>query len=154
MPNGFRQIESIVMKRKHIDLSREDKYGHWWFEIGDPLDSDSESYGWWPVEPAGMSGAFIGAAGELNGQTSFRGTPTRDPHHGDEADEEFQPWVDAADTRTNEQIADCLRQFARSYSGAWRWTFGRGQNCHTFQVEAMRRCGLLKRPRKQAMKHG
>lgn len=56
--------------------------------------------------------------------------------------------VPASDSRTDDQIADCLRQFAQSYTGAWRWTFGKGQNCHTFQDQAMRHCGLRKQPPK------
>lgn len=46
MPDKFRQVQLITMKRKHINLTRVDRYGHWWFEIGDPSDPDSESYGW------------------------------------------------------------------------------------------------------------
>lgn len=37
---------SIKVKRKHIHLTGDDKYGHWWTEIG-----PSESYGWWPKNP-------------------------------------------------------------------------------------------------------
>ncbi len=136
------------MKRKHIHLTREDKYGHWWFEIGDPTDPNSESYGWWPLGPVGPAGTFAGAQGELNGQTNFRGRPTRDPHHGDDADEEFHPLVPESDPRTDDEIADCLRSFARAYNGEWRWTFGKGQNCHTFQEQAMKHCRLRKRPPK------
>jgi hypothetical protein len=148
MPKQFRQVQLIVMKRKHIHLTRKDKYGHWWFEIGPPDDLSSESYGWWPEIPAGPRGAFVGVTGELNGQTNFNGLPTRDPHHGDDGDEEFFPLVPLADSRTDDEIADCLRQFAQSYRGGWRWTFGKGQNCHTFQVQAMKHCGLRKRPPK------
>jgi hypothetical protein len=130
------------MKRLHIHLTREDKYGHWWFEIGDPLDPRSESYGWWPREPVGLAGTLVGVPGELNGQTNFRGTPTRDPHHGDDADQEFFPLVAVTDLRADDEIADCLRAFARSFAGEWHWTFGGGQNCHSFQEQAMRHCRL------------
>ncbi len=145
MLSGFRSVELITMKRKHIHLAGDEKFGHWWFEIGDAIDSGSESYGWWPEHPVGLAAAIHGVPGELNGQTSFRGTLTRDPHHGDEAEEEFQPLVAASDPRTDDQIADCLRGFARSYAGEWRWAFGYGQNCHSFQGQAMRHCGLRKR---------
>jgi hypothetical protein len=148
MPNQFRQVSLITMKRKHIKLLRKDgKYGHWWFVIGDPDDPSSESYGWWPGTPDSLLGVkttFGGVVGELNGQTHFPGTPTRDPHHADDADEEFHPFVAALDIRTDEQIAECLRRFALSYNGEWRWTFGFGQNCRTFQKRAMAHCGLRK----------
>ena len=88
----------------------------------------------------------MGVAGELNGQTTFNGLPNRDPHHGDDADEVFCPWLSASDPRTDRQIAQCLRNFAVSYNGKWRWTFGSGQNCHTFQQEAMLECKLRKHP--------
>ena len=133
---SMRQITAITIKRKHIDPGARDKYGHWWFEMG------HESYGWWPKHPVGSWNTLIGVAGELNGTTSFNGRATRDPHHGDEADEEFHPIVDSDDKRAESSIMDCLRKFALSYSGDWRWTFGLGQNCHTFQEAAMRHCKL------------
>jgi hypothetical protein len=148
MPGIFRQVKLLTMKRKHINLARDDKYGHWWFEIGDPFDPGSESYGWWPFAPVGLTRTLLGVAGELNGQTNFGGQPTRDPHHGDAADEGFHPWVAGTDTRTDAEIAECLRQFARTYRGAWQWVFGTGQNCHTFQSSAMQHCRLLKSPPK------
>ena len=137
-----RQIKSIKMKRKHIALKGDDKYGHWWLEIGDPLDPNSESYGWWPASGVGLGDTLFGTAGDLNGQAGFGGTAVRDPHHGDPADEEFHPIVPAGDTRSDQEIENCLRDFAGSYSGEWRWTFGFGQNCHTFQDAAMEHCGL------------
>jgi hypothetical protein len=117
----------------------DDKYGHWWIEI-----DGTESYGWWPKTHVGLRDTFGGTDGELNGQTTYHGTPTRDPHHGDDAEEEFHPVVCGDDTRTDEEIKNCLRAFARSYSGGWRWTFGAGQNCHTFQQAAMEHCKLQK----------
>src|SRR5438105_539130 len=133
MPRRFRQVTLILMKRKHIKLTGEEKYGHWWFVIGDMTTPTSERYGWWPREPVGPKGTFGGVEGELNGQTSFGGLPTEDPYHIDDGDEEFHPWVPESDRRTDDEIADCLRRFARAYSGEWRWLFGKGQNCHTFQ---------------------
>ncbi len=145
---ALREVTLITMKRKHVNLSRRDKYGHWWFEVGDASDLHSESYGWWPLSSVGTKGTFGGIAGELNGQTTFGGLSTRDPHHGEDADQAFHPFVSLADARTDAQIADCLRQFAQAYQGEWRWTLGKGQNCHTFQEEAMRHCGLMKRSAK------
>jgi hypothetical protein len=127
-----------------IDPKGDDKYGHWWFVIGDFRDVDSESYGWWPERSPSTAETLIGIRGDLNGQKNFRGNPTRDPHHKNCGDlvEEFHPFVAASDPRTDAQIADCLRTFAQSCVGEWRWTFGSGLNCHSFQEKAMRHCGL------------
>jgi hypothetical protein len=156
MPPKYREVKSITMKRAPIvwDLPRRLRprsYGHWWFEIGDPDDPASESYGWWPKEPVDLKGTFGGVEGELNGQTFYRGTATRDPYHGAEPTaakpfEMFHPFVRASDPRTDAQIATCLRTFARNYSGHWQWVFEKGQNCHSFQEEAMAHCKLWKVP--------
>ena len=114
---------------------REEKYGHWWVEI-----DGSESYGWWPKYSVGLWETLTGTDGELNGQTSFRGTPTKDPHHGDSADESFNPTAPSG--TTNASIKTCIRKFTKSYSGEWRWTLGWGQNCHTFQEDMMEKCDL------------
>lgn len=132
-----RSVESITIKRKNINLAADDKYGHWWFEI-----DGKESYGWWPKYPVGIQETLGGTDGELNGQTSFGGSATKDPHHGDSVEQEFHPQFDCTDARSDDQIKDCLRNFAKSYSGPWRWTFGAGQNCHTFQEAALQHCGL------------
>jgi hypothetical protein len=77
MSPRFRVVQSITMKRRHVNLNKgsEDKYGHWWFEIGDPNDPQSESYGWWPERPVvgllvKVVETFGGIQGELNGLTS------------------------------------------------------------------------------------
>jgi hypothetical protein len=135
----------ITMKRKNISLTGDDKFGHWWTELG-----DDESYGWWPAEPLSEGGGLpqalgrtmTGVKGDLNGQAMFGGNPTQDPHHGDPAEESFHPKVGVCDTRTDDEIKDCIRGYAKSYSGEWRWTFGFGQNCHTFQEGLMSHCGL------------
>lgn len=127
------------MKRKKVHLRAEDPYGHWWFEMG------QESYGWWPKTQVNLKQTFLGTSGELNGQSNFPGgSATQDPHHGGPADEEFHPMTSAGDCRSDVSIQNCLRSFAQSYSGEWRWTFGLGQNCHTFQEAAMKHCGLKK----------
>jgi hypothetical protein len=140
----FREIELIVVKRQHISLNSltDDKYGHWWFEIGNARTRESESYGWWPKYPVNLSKILRGTAGELNGRTSHGGTETQDPHHGDHVEEMFHPIVPLDDKRDDRMIADCLRDFAKSYSGEWRWTLGWGQNCHTFQQAAFEHCQL------------
>jgi hypothetical protein len=146
MPIELREVKLIRMKRKHIHLTRQDRYGHWWLEIGDPANPTSESYGWWPRDRVNVKQTLLGMDGELNGQTTFGGEPTRDPHHGESADEEFHPCVDGADDRSDEEIAECLRGFARAFHGEWRWTFGKGQTCHSFQEQAIAHCRLTKAP--------
>ncbi len=131
-----RKLRFITMKRKHIELSGSDKYGHWWTEI-----DGKESYGWWPKYQVGFKGTMLGVEGELNGMTSFGGTRTQDPHHGDSAPDTFHP-VLKDPTKTNAQVEAEIRTFASSYSGEWRWTFGFGQNCHTFQESLMDNVGL------------
>jgi hypothetical protein len=141
---SVREIKSIQFKRIHIrnPLTAEDVAGHWWFEIGEPTDKDSESYGWWPKVRPTLREVFAGVVGELNDGLSGM-IPPRDPHHGDEeVDEKFHPIVSDDDKRTDEDIQNCLRKFATTYSGKWQWFLGWGQNCHTFQRAALSHCGL------------
>ena len=141
---GFREVTMIRVRRHHINPrpGASDKYGHWWIEIGDPMSVNLESYGWWPRDRVGLRDALAGVQGELNGQTSFAGEPSRDPHHGDVGGDTFHPFVLGSDSRSDSEIAECLREFARSYSGEWKWVIGWGQNCHSFQKEAFRHCRL------------
>lgn len=148
---AFRQVNLITIKRKYIDLTRQDRYGHWWFEIRESTDPASESYGWWPKAPLGLQATFAGIEGELNGQTNFGGSPNRDPHHGDSTDQEFHPYVASSDSRSDEEIADCLREFSGLYRGEWRWSLGKGQNCHSFQKQAMVYCKLRESAGKSAL---
>jgi hypothetical protein len=86
-----------------------------------------------------MLGTFTGVPGSLNGQgPRFRGTPTRDPHHGDDAEEMFHPRVTSG--KSAGAIKADVRSFASGYSGKWSWPFG--QNCHSFQKSLMSKCGL------------
>lgn len=135
---AFREVKSIRFKRIHIRPGEQGKAGHWWFEIGDSLDPDSESFGWWPQEDlSSLLQCFKGVAGQLND-----GVSSRDPHHAEDGEEEFSPLVPANDRRTDDNIADCLRDFAKSYEGKWQWFLGWGQNCHNFQRAALEHCGL------------
>jgi hypothetical protein len=136
-PGAARTLSFIKMKRKHIHLTGDDKYGHWWTEI-----DGGESYGWWPKNRVGLIDTLFGTEGELNGQTSFGGTATRDPHHGDTAEDEFSPEI--VGPKTDDEVRSEMRAFAGAYSGEWRWTFGWGQNCHTFQESMMSTVGLRK----------
>ncbi|MEL6105102.1 MAG: hypothetical protein AAFU85_03665 [Planctomycetota bacterium] len=142
--NGYplrepRAIKSVIIKRIHIDPERRDERGHpdqaghWWFEIHPGDSAPEESYGWYPAERVTLQSCFLGVDGLLNGGYM------RDPHHGEESpDEQFCPHVAADDKRTETQIHDCLREFAKNYSGKWQWFLGWGKNCHTFQRAAMR----------------
>jgi hypothetical protein len=144
-----RQLTFVKMKRKHIQLRGDDKYGHWWTEVLLLYKSGSpdESYGWWPQRGLpgglrGLKGTLFGVPGELNGQTSFGGSALRDPHHGDAGDEEFNPVL--TNEKSDWQVINEIRAYAKAYTGSWRWTFGWGQNCHTFQEGLMERIGLMK----------
>jgi hypothetical protein len=124
--------------------------GHWWFEIGEARSSTSESYGWWPSRwPGGwrlLWEILFGVPGDLNGQTLYpTGVNTRDPHHGDDADEVFNAAV-LNDPRADEEIVQCLRLFANAYRGKWQWFFGFGQHCQSFQMAAMKHCRLKRGP--------
>ena len=154
--SDLRPVSNVTIKRCHLKLVQQsdDKYGHWWVEIGDPLDPLSQSYGWWPKQSVGFVQTFLGVQGELNAtsrnSTPFRdpatGVAIRDPHHGDPSDESFSPLVRKSDVRTDEQIEDCIRSFALSYQGRWQWIFEAGKNCHTFQLKMMEHCQLTEPP--------
>lgn len=138
------EIKSIQFKRIHIKnplAENNDVAGHWWFEIGDPANANSESYGWYPAVQVDLISMLKGVPGELNdGLNSV--IPPRDPHHGEEADEKFHPQVPDEDKRIDKEIENCLREFATTYSGYWQWLLGWGQNCHTFQKKALSHCQL------------
>jgi len=133
-----RPLPFITMKRKHIHLTGPDKYGHWWTEM-----DGSESYGWWPKYHVGVIDTLLGVEGELNGVTTYGGSPTLDPHHGDAGEEEFHPVL--TNSKSDATVRSEVRSFAHGYSGEWRWTFGWGQNCHTFQESMMASIGLVER---------
>lgn len=150
-----REVKNILVKRQHIQLATFDS-GHWWFEIGEWTEmgwESSESYGWYPSEKSSgflsrISSTLLGVAGALNGHAAHGGSANdasgwTDACHGDEVEEMFHPLVSVADTRPDFEIANCLRVFARNYKGIWQWRLGWGQNCHTFQGEALRHCDLL-----------
>lgn len=136
-----RIIQTVTVKRIHIkDLYKAllgDKqgadYGHWWIDI-----DGTESYGWWPSVGVPGLHALMGVPGQLNGMLLAPGSPTRDLHHDDDGDEEFNPVVINGDSAA--VIKECIRTFAAGYSGGWSWPFG--QNCHSFQQELMEHCSL------------
>jgi hypothetical protein len=97
---------------------------------------------WHRFRESGPIQTMVGVAGELNGQTSFGGTPTEDPHQGDAGDEEYQPVID--DCRPDSEIKDKARSFAAGYRGGWSWRFELGTHCHTFQKQMIAECNLDK----------
>jgi hypothetical protein len=127
------KIPGIKVLRKDIDPFGEDKYGHWWVEI-----DGNESYGWWPKEPVDLKGTLLGVEGELNGQTHFGGTKTRDPHHGDRS--AGVNVFDVYSSRSKDDTVEAIRNFSNSYSGKWSWPTG--QNCHSFQKKMLKDLGL------------
>jgi hypothetical protein len=137
----LRIIPDIILKRKNIHLTGDDKYGHWWLEIADR----DESFGWWPKQSVGFKDTIFGTDGELNatyfgGRSKSRGDATsHDPHHKDSAEEEIPVNSDRRDINA---IKDDIEKFSYSYSGEWRWTLGWGQNCHTFQEKLLDKVGL------------
>ena len=162
---GLEQITSITVKRKSVKWlgilkqklgkkeSNEDTYGHWWLEF------DGESYGWWPKDGVGLAETLSGTPGELNGQTNFGGSATKDPHDGDSADETFHPnrrsgFLSLGKLEygsgkgkdcgcvTVDEIKDSLREFAKQYSGTWSYPLG--QNCHSYQKAALKSSCLKK----------
>jgi hypothetical protein len=137
----------LMFRPGHIE------FGHWWFELGDDRDAASESYGWWPQRMGEgwrrLFDLFLGVPGELNGRTMYpTGRNNQDVYHGwqDDVTEVFHPAVAANDQRTEQDIEACLRQFAVNYQGKWQWIFDWGQNCHSFQIAAMRHCRLERGP--------
>jgi hypothetical protein len=164
--HGLMTLNTITIRRKEVlwlqilkgalglPTSDDDKYGHWWIEF------DGEGYGWWPKETVGPLATVVGVPGELNGQTTFGGTPTKDPHTiaGDAGDTSFHPdrkepyalwgwwwklhYGSVTGTKcacaSEAQIKDCARAFANAYSG--NWSYPLGQNCHSFQTKMMDKC--------------
>ena len=155
-------FDSVKIKKMHIKwavvfgFKAGDGYGHWWFEL-----DGSESYGWWPAEGLNLAKTLRGVRGDLNGQTLFLGTPTTDPHHGDPAEENYSAKLNFGGVlgffankeleygsgkgtkckcATSGEIKDCLRDFAKSYSGQWSHPWG--NSCHDFLVEALDACCL------------
>jgi len=86
-----------------------------------------------------------GVEGELNGQTSFGGNATQDPHAlmGDEGDSRYQPVL--ADCRSDAECKQAVRTFKdgfRQRTKTWNWAFESGNHCHSFQIEMIRVCGF------------
>jgi hypothetical protein len=94
------------------------------------------------MKESALGQTLRGVEGELNGQTSFGGTPTQDPHHGTGSQEDYQPVVN--DCTPDQAGKDKIAAFAAGYSGGWSWRFEFGNHCHTFQKALMDECGYDK----------
>ena len=80
----FRVVTAVTVQRLRLAPFGEDKYGHWWLEVGDPFDPESESYGWWPAKRVGVIDTLTGVAGSLNGVEEFGGRDFQNPPPRDE----------------------------------------------------------------------
>jgi hypothetical protein len=139
VPAAPRTVNFVEIKRNNIHFSPRlgTDYGHFWTEI-----DGTESYGWWPDHcPVTLYETLFGTGGDLNGVAGCGGTSrTQDPHHGETADRAFHPVLTVP--KTDATVRSDIRSFANAYSGGWRWTFGYGQNCRTFQASLMASVGL------------
>ncbi len=132
----------------------------WWPRIRLTLSMYGSRYDTYPS-------VIKGTVGNLNGQKAFGGTPTRDPRHGDRADESFNPAIredqyiffirvyrpklkygtkkgTPCKCVKESEIKDCIRKFAQAKVAAGaRWSL-LGLNCQTFQFEAMDSCCMFK----------
>ncbi|MGH2945865.1 MAG: hypothetical protein ACRDPC_06310 [Solirubrobacteraceae bacterium] len=146
-PRG--QVEGIVVCLG-TDTEELIDSNHHWIEIGD------ESYGWWPSRPVvteGDEAAVLlgtGSPGILNGTSlpRTRGTPTRDPHHGDPANryaviDPGGAYSGQAPEAATRAAADAIRRFARSFEADYSWNF-MGTDCQEFVALALEAAQLVR----------
>ncbi len=130
-----RVVDFVTVKRNTPLAGR--SFGHWWMEF-----DDAESYGWWPSRcPLRLWDVFVGTTGVLNGGAVGGVIPDRDPSHGLAADYEFHPVLVVA--RTDDELRDHIRRFAREFSGGWRWSTRATMNCRMFQLALFDAVGLV-----------
>lgn len=151
VPPGPRVLDFITINRNWISTGKDPvpqsigplktDYGHWWTKIEDA----DESYGWWPDHcPVTEWETIAGTNGVLNGITdpncNALQDPKKDPYHSNTPAFAFNPVLRGH--KTDDMVKSEIRSFATSYSGEWRWTFGLGQNCRSFQRQLMTKVGL------------
>jgi RHS repeat-associated protein len=174
-PSGTKTVfRTMVVKRLNIDWGvvfklkpedeDEDAWGHWWIEIG-----PKESYGWWPKNPVPSAKAAIkGVPGELNGVTSYDGTPTKDSKHRKPATHSENPFLTRSLLRTihygpnkgkrccrligiykknlknlENAVKQCVRAAAKDFATKHKtWRYPGRWNCHTFQRWLLDQCCL------------
>ncbi len=131
-----RVVEFVTVKRNSALVGR--SYGHWWVE----LDAH-ESYGWWPGGHAlGLRQILRGVPGVLNSiGVDPDASPTRDPNHGLPGDHEFHPVL--VEPRSDDDLREDIRRFARTFAGGWRWSTRPTMNCRLFQLAMFDAVGLV-----------
>lgn len=85
--------------------------------------------------PAGRSGVLNGIGVDADGR------PSRDPNHGLPGDHEFHPVL--VEPRSDDDLREDLRRFARSFVGGWRWSTKPTMNCRLFQLAMLDAVGLV-----------
>lgn len=135
--NGESPVKSITIKRDELKDMKGGGWGHYWIEMGD------ESYGFWPTDMVpDLPSAVFGVPGSINRGRVVNGKP-QDPDHGEDADKEFHPVVSCSDPRSDAEIEECIRAFAKNFKETtWSYPAIAGEHCQSFQKSAMKHCGL------------
>lgn len=167
------RVASEIKFQRIFPLGSGDSYGHWWVELpgGEsygwwpkkPLSTprrpepeapndDAPWYEWvqYRADMALHSATtnmyaqtLSGVEGELNGQTSFGGTTTRDPHHGDPPDVSYSPIIE--DCTSDEVLVSIIRNAVSHFddsNDSWSWRFEFGIHCHTLNIDLMDAIGV------------
>lgn len=127
----FPRVLEFVTVKRNLPLTWR-SYGHWWVKL-----DGVESYGWWPAKRAGIIRLVRGGPGVLNAGESI----AVDPNHGVPADHEFHPVL--VTSRTDDEVRESIRTFARSYEGEWRWSTRPSMNCRLFQLALFDAAGVV-----------
>lgn len=140
----LRVVTSVVVKR--IEARLWSRYGHWWVEV-----DGTSSYGWWPrPTPMTLRRVLLGGPGELNAVSSpsVKGTATRDPYHGEDADFSFCPLgsQEVDDELLHRRIRDAAAAYRGSWGWRWPWSPGPEEHCRTFQLHLLGAAGLVVDP--------
>jgi len=90
----------------------------------------------------GLRQLLHGVPGVLNSVgVDPEGTLTRDPNHGLPGDHEFHPVLVVP--RSDDELRNDIRRFARTFSGGWRWSTKPTMNCRLFQLSLFDAVGLV-----------
>jgi len=166
---------------KLVDLDNQgDSYGHWWLEI---YDGDIDlppatikdfaryltvvpsqvraSYGFWPVEGAGLKNEGVFGSGVKGGINR------KDPFDLNDASHQYDPYAKPADGyiswkvdysffatdpygRTEGEIYNDILEYISNYPVNMKWAWPDSgeehQHCQTFQKELLAACGLVAAP--------
>lgn len=162
-----RPIRRVIIKRLNIHGFDP---GHWWIEVYSSEttfieDNLQNSYGWYPfidndndgvqdcnipldddgicydaVRPGAFAG-FKGVEGRLNRGFPFDPQATQLRISWD-VDDMFHPMV--SDGRTDEEVIECIHNFAIHHRAQWAWPQVRSDedHCQTFQKKIINHCRL------------